>query len=123
MAMASRIAEQDAGQHHVDRPPFGEDQRGERDEAFTRRHVLHKAGVLGNRQVSPRKTAENAAADYRAIPKPGHRDPGRINGGGVFADGAQAQSEPGSEENPPGKRHSQEGYIDKDRVPGNQFSE
>ena len=120
----SRIeeAEQQAGEHRRHRPPFGEDQRRQRDEALAGGHVLDEAGVLGDRQIGAGDAAEHAGADHRAVAQPGHRDAGGVDRGRVLADGAQPQAEAGAEQHPPGERHHQEGEIDEDRMAGDQLA-
>ena len=78
------------------RPPFGEDQRGQRDVALAGGHVLDEAGVLRDRQIGAGDAAQDAGADHGAVAQPGHRNAGGVDRGRVLADGAQAQAEAGA---------------------------
>ena len=64
---------------------------------------------------------EHAGADDGAVAQPGDRDAGGVDGGRVFADGAQSQPEAGAKQHPPGERHHQEGEIDQDRMARDQL--
>ena len=50
-----------------------------------------------------------------AIAQAHDRDAGRVHGGRVLADRAQAQAEAGAEEHPPGQRHREKRDVDQDR--------
>ena len=113
--------EQQAGKHHRHRPPLGEDQRRQRDEALAGGHVLHKARVLGDCEIGASKAAQDTAADDRPITQPGDRNAGRVDRAWIFADSAQPKAKARAEQDPPGERDREKGQIDEDRMAGDQL--
>ncbi len=86
------------------------------------RHVRLEIALLRQDEVDAGQAHQHAADDDGAVAQRPDRYARGVDRGGVFADRAQAQAEPGAVERPVGQRDHQEGDVGDEIVAGEQVS-
>ena len=73
------------------------------------------------REVRARDPAQDPGHDDRAVAKPGHRDPGAVDGFGRLPDRPHPEPEAGLGEHERRERHRDESDVDEELVPGDEL--
>ena len=120
IASASRKPNRRHGRQRRPRPPFGEHERRERDEASPRAHVRLEIGLLRQHQVNSGEAHQDAANHHRAVTQAPDRYAGGVDRGRILADCAQSQPETRAVQRPIGERHKEEREIGDDVVARNE---
>ena len=111
IASASRKPNRRQVRQRWPRPPFGEHERRERDEAAACAHVRLEIGQLREDEINPSEPDQKAADDHGAVADRPDRDAGCVDRGRILADRAQSQTKAGAVERPISQWHQEEGGI------------